>query len=82
MHAGLARISPAKNNLIWLFIVRRDKRMQDAGRCAGRYPAAEHSYACSRVRMPTTSVPILEAARAYARIVLMIVNTVTQPVEN
>jgi hypothetical protein len=39
---GPACVAPAKNNFICIFIVKRDKRMRDAGRCAGRYPAAEH----------------------------------------
>jgi hypothetical protein len=34
-HEGLA----TKNNFICLSIVKRDKRMRDAERCAGRYPA-------------------------------------------
>jgi hypothetical protein len=38
-----AYVAPAKNNLICVFIV-KSKRMRDAGRCAGRYPAAEHPH--------------------------------------
>jgi hypothetical protein len=40
-----ACVAPAKNNFIWESIEKRDKRMQDAGRCAGRYLAAEQSQA-------------------------------------
>jgi hypothetical protein len=38
-------VAPANNNFICVFIVKRDKRMRDAGRCAGRYLAAEHPHA-------------------------------------
>jgi hypothetical protein len=40
-----ACVAPAKNNFIFVFIVKRGKRMWDAGRCAWRYPAAEHPHA-------------------------------------
>jgi predicted Co/Zn/Cd cation transporter (cation efflux family) len=33
-------VTPAKNNFVCVSIVKRDKRMRDAGRCARRYPAA------------------------------------------
>jgi hypothetical protein len=59
------------NNFICVFIVKRDKRMRDARRYCG-------ASAC--VSVPT-SVPILESDGAH-RIVLTMVNTVTQPVEN
>jgi hypothetical protein len=36
-----ACVAPAKNNIICVFIVKRDKRMRDAG----RYPTAEHPHA-------------------------------------
>jgi hypothetical protein len=36
-----ACVAPAKN--IYIFIVKREKRMRDAGRCAV-YPAAEHPH--------------------------------------
>jgi hypothetical protein len=51
-----ACVAHAKNNFICVSIVKRDKRMRDAGRCAGRYPRGGAS-AC--VSVLTTSVPIL-----------------------
>jgi hypothetical protein len=40
-----ACVAPAKNNFVCVFIVKREKRMRDAGCSAGRYPAAEHPHA-------------------------------------
>jgi hypothetical protein len=56
-----------------------DKRAQDAGRCAGRYPGAghPHAWACLQLQCPFYS----RTGRTH-RIVLTIVYTVTQPAEN
>jgi hypothetical protein len=51
-----ACVAPENNNFKCLFIIKRDKRMRDAGCCAGR--------AC--VCVPTTSIPILESGEAHA----------------
>jgi hypothetical protein len=70
---GIDRMrSTLKEYFICVFIVKRDKCMRDAGRCAS---------AC--VSVPTTAcqVPILETGRMN-RILLTIVNTLPQPVEN
>jgi hypothetical protein len=40
-HAGLARMRNTRKDKLCVSIVKRDKRMQDAG----RYPAAEHLHA-------------------------------------
>jgi hypothetical protein len=40
-----ACVAPAKNNIICVFNVKRDKRMWDVGRYAGLYPVAEHPHA-------------------------------------
>jgi hypothetical protein len=42
---GPACVALAKNNFLCVFIVKRDKRIRDAGHCAGRYPAAERPHA-------------------------------------
>jgi protoheme ferro-lyase len=40
-----ACVAPAKNSFICVSIVKCEKRMRNAGRCEGRYPAAEHPHA-------------------------------------
>jgi hypothetical protein len=70
-----ACVSPANNNFICVFIAKRDKRMRDAGRCAGRYPATEHQHewACLQLQCPFYS-----RMGHTLRIILTIVNTVKQ----
>jgi hypothetical protein len=82
-----ACVTPAKNHFMCESIVQRDWRTRDMGRWALPWRTPTHADAPSAcVRVPTTFVPILESDGAHHgrthRIVLMIVNTVTQPVKN
>jgi hypothetical protein len=86
-HADLARMrstyetyvhAGAKNNFICVSVVKRDKRMRDARRCAGRYPGAGLSHAWAYLQL---QCPFYRTGRTH-RIVLTIVYNVTQSVEN
>jgi hypothetical protein len=72
-----ACVAPAKNNFICEFIVKRDKRMRDAGRCAGRYPGVGN-----RTRERAYNFSAHFSVRRGARTVLTIVNSVTHLAEN
>jgi hypothetical protein len=74
-----ACVATAKNNVICVFKIKRDKRTRDAGRCAGRYLAAEHPDALACLQL---QCPFLSRMGRTHHIVLTILNTVTQPVEN
>jgi hypothetical protein len=53
-HVDLARMRRHAKNFICESIVKRDKRMLDAGHCAGCYPGAGHPHAgaCLQFQWP------------------------------